>query len=417
MLNAGFAREPITPDSRTLSLAGYDFRNQAGMRGNAGVLDDLYIRCLYLEDDDDTTNCSVVLLSIDICVVLNDYAAMLRSRVAETLGVPVARVVVHATHTHSAPIPRARGGADSDTVAPLETGSNREEEYAYGDMVCERAVTAAIRSRGHTVPVDVLHAEGLSALGYNRRVPDESGGVRMCWSRESQPDLSPHPSPDPVLSLLVLRPRGGGDDFVLWSTGVHPVTLGKTSRLVSADWPGSATVSISELLGTDRVLFLQGASGEVHPQLATGDTAENRAHLARCAAAEVSLLYRRRKNGEGTGASGNGQLDVFEEQVRRSNSVVAITGIRVGPVAIVMSPYEVFASIAREIRAGIPGPIILCNLTNGWHGYLPDTEAWKQGNYEVDIARELGTSPNDSVAFTNALMSVVRTIMHREAAG
>ncbi len=408
MLRAGFARETITPDSRTLSLVGYDFRNQAGMRGNAGVLDDLYIRCLYLNDDE--ARGSVVLLSIDICVVLNDYANEVRSRVAAALDIPPAQVVIHATHTHSAPIPRAHGRAGPDTVAPLETGANSDEERAYGDTVRERAVTAAIRARGHTVPVDVYHAEGVTALGYNRRVPDVNGGVRMCWSRESQPDLSPRPSPDPVLSVLVLRPRGGGQDFVLWSTGVHPVTLGKTSRLVSADWPGSATASISELLGTDRVLFLQGASGEVHPQLATGDTLEDLSHLARCAAGEVSLLYRR-LSPMGAPYGGSGQLDLSCERVELSNSAFEIVGVRVGPVAIVMSPYEVFASIASAIRAEAPGPIIPVNLTNGWYGYLPDTDAWQQGNYEVDIARELGTDPEDSESVSNALRAMAHQVL------
>lgn len=407
MLRAGFARERITPESRSLSLVGFDFRNQEGLRGNDGVLDDLYLRCLYVEDSSTATG--IIILSLDICVVLNDYARVLREEIAMRLGLEPLNVVVHATHTHSAPIPRLKGSTDLSDIEPLATGGSVEQEYAWGDSVRELAVTAALRAQGHTVPVEVLHAEGLSALGYTRRVPDGHGGVGMCWNRQSRPDLAPAPSPDPVLSLLVLRPHGGGSDFIIWSTGVHPVTLGKTSRRISADWPGAATAAIAAQHGSERVMFLQGVSGEVHPQLATGDTPEDLKRLARCAAAEVDLLYHTLRRSSSPPALAD-TLAVSGEVAALESAAPELTGIRLGGLAILATPFELFASVSASLRVARQHAIMPLNLTNGWLGYLPDAAAWEAGNYEVDVARSMTRVPGDTGVLVASLTSICDTL-------
>ncbi|MFW6252585.1 MAG: hypothetical protein ACOC4F_01530 [bacterium] len=407
MLRAGFARERITPESRSLSLVGYDFRNQDGLRGNEGVLDDLYLRCLYIEDSARATG--LIILSIDICVVLNDYARVLREEIALRLGLEVMNVVVHATHPHSAPVHRLKDSTDLSNVEPLATGGSVKEEHTWGDTVRELAVTAALRAQGHTVPVEVLHAEGLSALGYTRRVPDGRGGVSMCWNRQSRPDLAPTPSPDPILSLLVLRPRGGGSDFIVWSTGVHPVTLGKTSRMISADWPGAATAAISAQLGSERVMFLQGVSGEVHPQLATGDTPGDLQHLAACAAAEVNLLYRTLRRSVSP-RSGADMLAVRGAVAALESTAPELTGIRLGGLAILATPFELFASVSASLRAELEYPVMPLNLTNGWLGYVPDAAAWVTGNYEVDVARSMTRVPGDTDVLVSSLKLICEAL-------
>jgi hypothetical protein len=231
----------------------------------------------------------------------------------------------------------------------------------------------------------------------------------MCWNRQSRPDLAPAPSPDPVLSLLVLRPHGGGSDFIVWSTGVHPVTLGKTSRRISADWPGAATAAISKQLGSDRVMFLQGVSGEVHPQLATGDTPEDLNRLARCAAAEVDLLYHTLRRSS-VDPSLTDTLAVTGEVAALESAAPELAGIRIGDLAILATPFELFASVSASLRAARQHAIMPLNLTNGWLGYLPDAAAWDAGNYEVDVARSMTRVPGDTGALVASLNSLCDTL-------
>ena len=95
----GFAKEILTPDDvgeKTYYIAGYNSDNPA-----QGVLDDMYARALYL--DDNTGRGGVVFCAID-CVGLSRHDINeIRGKVIESGRIPGLKSVnVCATHTHSA---------------------------------------------------------------------------------------------------------------------------------------------------------------------------------------------------------------------------------------------------------------------------------------------------------------------------
>jgi neutral ceramidase len=57
--------------------------------------------------------------------------------------------------------------------------------------------------------------------------------------------------------------------------------------------------------------------------------------------------------------------------------------IRIGDVAVVGLPSEVFCELGLEVKRRSPARrTLVCELANDWFGYLPTREAFGQGGYE-----------------------------------
>ena len=96
---AGFAKTVLTPDDvgeKTYYIAGYNSNNPA-----KGVLDDMYARAVYL--DDNTGRGGVVLCAVD-CVGLSRHDVNeIRKAVIESGKIPGLKSInICATHSHSA---------------------------------------------------------------------------------------------------------------------------------------------------------------------------------------------------------------------------------------------------------------------------------------------------------------------------
>ena len=65
---------------------------------------------------------------------------------------------------------------------------------------------------------------------------------------------------------------------------------------------------------------------------------------------------------------------------------VELQGIRIGPVALLATPFEVFQEIARAVRAGARSavPLVLSDA-NGNEGYAADRAAVERGGYAADV--------------------------------
>ncbi|MDQ3701801.1 MAG: hypothetical protein M3442_12905 [Chloroflexota bacterium] len=66
-----------------------------------------------------------------------------------------------------------------------------------------------------------------------------------------------------------------------------------------------------------------------------------------------------------------------------------VQAIKVGPIAIVALPGEIFSSLGRAIKEAAPFPAprtIVAGWSNDNVGYIPDRDAYPLGGYEVDLA-------------------------------
>ena len=67
---------------------------------------------------------------------------------------------------------------------------------------------------------------------------------------------------------------------------------------------------------------------------------------------------------------------------------VNVQALRIGDLAIVAIPCEVFVEIGLEIKAKSPlKPTFTIELANGYNGYLPTPEQHELGGYETWRAR------------------------------
>jgi hypothetical protein len=373
MLRAGFASIDITPHARQ-SLIGYDFRWSELPPGNDGVHDPLYARVLVLHDG----KSPAVLVSLDLCVLEIDLARHLRRAVARKIGAAFDRVVVSAIHTHSGPFPRLP--AARKTRGQSKAAAQRRklgEEYAA--FLEGRLVDAAARASGLTYPVGVSAVCAPLGIGYTRRVRTRDG-IKHCWNPLEFPDLVPDVSPDPTCTVVALRQPAGSRKFVLWSAGAHPVVLGKTSRVVSADWPGAACDMIDRSVAGARSMFLLGAAGEVHPWIATQ---EDPAQIEPVASAASSLVRLMVESGAGR-FEPDPSFAIATRTWKCGQRQLDLAAWRIGPALLLFAPVELFASLSRELRARLKSPAIIATVSNGWCGYWPDKAAFAEGQYEVD---------------------------------
>lgn len=382
MLRAGYACLPL-PDPAGLPLKGYTFRQDNDLSpGCGGTLDPLFVRVLALHDG----KAPAVLASLDLCLLETDMAKRWRTRLCNSLGIDPARFLLACTHTHHGP--------------DLHPEQDVPALPAYREAVEAALREATLQALGLLVPVRIGMREAACGLGYNRRVP-MGDGVAHCWNPSEDPDRPPQPASDPVCTVIRLEPVAGGRPILLWNMGLHPVVLGKTCNLVSADYPGRACARIEAATGM-RSVFCLGAAGDTHPWIATQDDPRGLDCVTGAVAAQVVLMA-------STITCKEVDTPIRTEVVatERGHDLVAW---RVGPVLLGAVSGEVFGSLAADLRRVVGVPLLLSTCTNGWSGYWPDAEGYRRGGYEVDVAREFGIKPGASEAWMESLAGMLCTL-------
>jgi hypothetical protein len=394
MLRAGFSQIDISP-STDCGLVGYEFRQEHLPPGNDGVHDPLLARVLVIEPGQQPR---AVIVSLDLCVIPVPGARLLRQVAARAAGTTPDRVMVSCTHTHSGPFPMLPGHPRGMTFTNTARADRR-----YGKQLVNLVRSATATAASLTYRVDVTVQESPLGFAYNRRVitPD---GVRHCWNPQEQTDLNPSPATDPTCTAVVLRQKDGPRRFILWSASAHPVVLGKTSRVVSADWPGAACRLIDTTAPHTHSLFLLGPCGELHPWIATQELPANIQPVASAAAGLVGLLSHATR----TNTRMVNSLHVAAKTTRIRNMAIDLAAWQLGPATILAGPVELFNSVGATIRRELDQPLIIATNTNGWTGYWPDPATFAEGGYEINAARAMGRKPSDTPRLVKAWKSLAR---------
>ena len=93
-LHAGFGRASIMPKT-SVPLAGGDWTK----RYSTGEMDDLSITCVALRQQEQT----ILLYSMDLITATDNFVDPTKAAVSKATGVPQEKILMNATHTHSAP--------------------------------------------------------------------------------------------------------------------------------------------------------------------------------------------------------------------------------------------------------------------------------------------------------------------------
>ncbi|HET7771066.1 MAG TPA: hypothetical protein VFN74_19995 [Chloroflexota bacterium] len=435
-LRAGYASVEITPPVGT-DLTGFIAREGPC----EGALDPLEARALVVEDD---AGNRAALVTCDLIGLGRHMVARVRSRAALGAGVPEAAQLFNCSHTHAGPetgVLTTIGLPNPDYLMSLE----------------ERLADVVIRAARDLAPVRVRLASG--------DVPDGLV-INRVYRKHGRPEAY-----DRRLTVVRLETPGGAPFATVVSFACHAVALGAGEQLASADYVGALRGTL-EAQGTGPVLYVNGCGGDVNPASmdSRGRSASEALGRGLAAAAQplwasaapvnepsgvaaaqewVALPYGPLRSIEEAAAllkSGREKLAAHEPgsqrhriahiteveyalrvlRLRYGNEVLPeahaeVQALRLGPIAVVALPGEIFSSIGGAIRLASPisgGRTIVAGWSNDNVGYVPDREAYAvepPDAYEVDLASRYyghpaAWSPEAGDRLRDAALSALRKV-------
>ncbi len=257
---AGVAKVAITP-RESVWMAGYASRT----RPSEGVLHEIYAKALALEDAGGTRS---VIVAAEILGFSRDMAEAVSGRIEKKYGIPRARLVLSASHTHSGPVTgevlRPAYPLDAEQIAII----NR---YTAGflDQVVE-VVGAAL---ANLEPAELSFEQGFAGFAVNRR----RVGARH------------RPGPvDHDVPVLAVRGGGGKLKAVVFGYACHNTNL--SGYRFSGDYSGVAQSEIEKANPGAAALFIAGCGADANP-LPRG-TVELTQMYGRILAAAVDLVLK-----------------------------------------------------------------------------------------------------------------------------
>ena len=441
---AGAAAVDITPKEFPLNMPGGFSANMA-----SAAHDPLHARALVL--DDGTTTFAMVV--VDNLGVATEAANEARAIASQRCGIKPERIMICATHTHSAPYSNATNGP-----APA---------VAYRRVFVEGVAESIVRAHAALRPAAVgAAAQPLPDEVFNRRWFLKPGKMPLNpFGKLDQAKMNPDNNPD-----VLDRPAGPTDpDITVLSvqdTRRKPLALfanyslhyvGNPPRgMVSADYYGEFARLMPSRVGGDTnfvAVMSNGTSGDINniPFLVTRPPREPFEQIRIIAGKaadtawlalrkiekydakprlgmiqrDVTLKYRRPTAGQvaeakavlATKKADCEKLPRLAENYARSTIAAAerkeetltviVQAIRVGDLVVCGIPFEAFCEIGLDLKKRSPFPrTMVIGLANGRHGYLPTPEQHKLGGYETWIGT-CSVQEDASVILTNNLLEMV----------
>lgn len=361
MLKVGYAEREITPPVGSL-MACFPRGKERVPRRAEGAWDALKAKALVLSDDD-TTAC---VCAADVSMWQAESVTAIRNAVAATRPIlPAPQIMIAATHTHSSP-----------EVTFMFGGTPADEAVQAIHAQCIAAVLAAVDD---LTPASAAAATVDAPLNHNRRVP---GTARMAL--EYEPDVTVGPT-DPRLTVVKLS-RTDRED-VLWTNWTaHALTMGPANDLFTADYPGAFSRAVEARLADTKLIFTNGAAGNIHPRRCMGnDYAVTEALGAALADRAVAALAEARP--VGSDLSFARRPMTFPNRVAPDQTATAeLACLRLGDLTVGFVPGELYVEFQLEFRRALaPAPAFLVGYANAWAGYIPTEASYADGGYGVDL--------------------------------
>ncbi len=428
-LKVGFATVKATPPLG-IPIQGYFIDRNA-----KGYLDDPVVDALVLRVGEKT----IAMVSIPVCFVYKDLIDPWLENLEVATGISPKNVFLSATHTHT-------GGS-----VCLDSMNNKSEEMitAYRNFMGARVVDAvklAIADLKST-KMGYIYGWAPERVAYIRRYKMKDGSTFTCPPIDD-PNID-YPIGELDQRVNVLRfDQENGNTIVLVNYGLHTDTI--NGELISGDWPVWMAKTLDKALDGVKTIFFNGAEGDVgstnvHPT--GGDMNDTEISfdnemkspgmarfVGRAIAGTVLQVFDKvcyvdvddinitekvieipsnmPKPEDMPLAKKYKQLheegrdDEIPYKAMQLTTVVAeairmcqlengpesfqmnLTGLKIGPVALVGIPGEPFTDIGVEIKKAEGWDLILpCCITNGYMGYFPMQSAYDEGGYEAKTSR------------------------------
>jgi neutral ceramidase len=424
---AGTGRVDITPPVGSL-LAGYIYPP----RISRGVRDRLYATSVVAGDDDR----KVALVSCDLIALPGRWCDQAKERIETSTGIPPERTMISATHIHTGPCTAGLFicEADWDYLAGLP------------DAIAS-SVAQADRRMEPAHPLAARVVEG--SLSFNRRFRMSDGSVRTNPG-VGNPEIVGAMGPiDPEILVLVLKDDSGKILGCVFNYSNHVDVL--SGSLISADYPGMLARRFRERFGDDsNLVYLNGACGDLN-HIDTGGQGSTSGEEQSDRMA--GILYNDLSDGLEVcepldSFQVNGAIEsisiprhrISQEEVTQATKVLlerqaidldvafarelllmaqdsheslgtVVQAIRIGGMAWVGLPGEVFVEIGLGIKAASPFErSAIVELANDYVGYLATDDAYFEGGYEVRPARSSQAAPGAAKALTDASLRLLEKL-------
>jgi neutral ceramidase len=405
-----------TRSTLQIGIAEVNYNPEVGLdlvgnyRGNdyasRGVHDSLYAKALVASDG---KGHKAALLVIDICLLPKAPVEFMRNYIASNTDIRPENVMIMSTHTHSGP--------PSDLDAP------KAKEYL------SRAAGAVLEANSKLKPTVIYAGRSTeSRISHNRRLKCKDGTTHMCWEKfEPGFVLEPWGSIDPEVITLSFE-QEGKEEGVLVNFGCHATTLTGNNWLYSADYPGYLSEAIKRVRGKDfKTLFCNGCCGnvtQVDYRIGFPDTFQEcqRIGYILAVSAMEAMKNARAVSTDKIAVSKEmvplSRIDISDEQIEWAEKLmkkvekegmppiqadgmpdayyakewiemrskqditdsVEVMVIRLGDVAFVGLPGEIFNEFGLEIKAKSPCKnTIVTSLSNDYRAYFPTEVSFTQG--------------------------------------
>ncbi|MSU21091.1 MAG: hypothetical protein EXS30_06820 [Pedosphaera sp.] len=417
----GFAAADITPP------VGWRRAGSYTEVISTGVHDPLMTKAMVVEDG--TTTFAFV--GNDLCSVPRDLTDLARALASERTGIPVANIVITATHTHGGP--EYLGPLREflhDRAKRANNGRDPHEPINYRAQLVERwaAVIVSAWSKRQSASLEVVIPR-LEGVAFNRRYWMKDGAVGWNPRKGDTNIFRPAGPVDTDFPFLLARRAGSTDPLgSLAVFAMHTAVYGGPP--FGADFPGHLQTNLTAAFGPKFIsIFGEGCAGDVNhlnpftlesqhwtnvsPAIGRAMAAvalTNLPHASRVkpgslavrsaiirspvtpiTEAEYDAARKLMTTLDGNGASFLVIVDAWRKIFRRQfweqhggELPQEVQAVRFdADTALVTLPHEVFTELGMAIKAASPfRRTMVVSLANDLDFYIPTRRAFEEGHYE-----------------------------------
>jgi hypothetical protein len=439
----------ITPTNFPIRTAGNLTLTTASM-----ALDPLHVRALVLDDG----KTQVAIAVVDSCMVDRETMDAAKTAAHRITGIPVERMLISSTHTHTAPAAYSCHGND------VEPG--------YVKFLIPRIAAAIGEAWRHRVPARIGWGKGecpqfvhcrhwIMQPGTAQNPPavftGQATNIAMMNPGYANTNKIRQTGPvDPAVTVLSIQTADGQPLSLLANYSTH--YAGVSEAGLSADYFGEFCRVMAKELGVEEgkpfvALMSNGTSGDANCVDFTKPNWKNDRFMVARAAADTalaalkdvryqdwvplamaerkrSLKVRRPSLAEVAAARdylaknvGDRPTRNWEENYARetvkladwpAKTEIKLQALRIGDFGIGTTPCETFGSTGLAIKRASPFALtMVMELANGCSGYLPPPDQFELGGYTTWRARssylEVGAEPKIRETVSSLLKRVARS--------
>ncbi len=409
------------------------------------VVDPLFAKALAVDDG----SVRIVFCVVDTCMIPRGLIDRAKSEASKTTAVPEDRMLVSATHTHSAPSAMGCLGSRMDPAYAAYLPGRIAAAIA---GAVERLAPARV---GWAQMDDWEHTFNRRWIRRPDRMLEDPFGNRnvrahMHPGHESPDAVGPSGPVDPQLSVLALQRLDGKPLALLANYSMHYYE----SALLSSDYFGRFARHVGAMLGADDSfvgIMTQGTSGDLmwmdygSPRRAIGydayarELAEHVAGMVRgikwrdkapVRMAERKLELEFRTPSDTRLAWARQMAAAMGDRVPRTqpeiyaleaiylhetpHTELKLQALAIGELGIAALPNEVFALTGLKIKRHSPFPATFnIELANGAEGYIPPPEQHKLGGYTTWPARTAGLETNAEPRIVDTVLGLLEAVANR----